>query len=255
MSERRRFLRHPEDQTIDEVLFCSTLPTTHEEAAASAFLRLGIRERYKTSGMSGDEWRFSTILQLRTLPSDAWEDTSSGYRDLECHAAALYPELYGDFKAGKNAWLYRRKVGGIAFAWKGRPVWCASYDGEATDLLVACGHLPWALITAPENGQYHEPTADACCQPGCVAPAVSVYRQRKEWCGRCSAEGQEPDRPQFRAFCAAHLRRGDCGLDDSDENYEVVSGPGPDNNEPDASLVRQSVFGGVVSFSAPGGEP
>jgi hypothetical protein len=250
MSTELHFVRHPDDHGIDEVLFCSVLPQTHRQAEDSAFLRIGLRERYKTSGLSGDEWRFSTMLQLRALSDMPWVDTSSGYRDPEAHAAFLYAELFGDFRiGGKNEWLYRRRVGAIAFAWKGLPIWSASYDGEATDLLVACGHLPGALITAGEQGASpHGELSRLCCQPGCKAPLASVYRRLKDYCRRCGEEGREPFRPEHRGFCLAHLRRGDCALDDADSNYEVVSGPGPDGNEPDPRKVRESVYGGTIDI-------
>ena len=248
MNKRLSFWRHPDDRGPDEVLFCDVLTESQEDARASAFLRLGLRERYKTSGMSGDEWRFSTVLQLREHASDPWDTVSSGYRDVETHAAFLYAELFGDFQAGdKNEWLYRRKVGGMAFSWKGLPVYAMSYDGEATDLLVACGHLPMALVTAGENGEHHhDALSRLCCQPGCSESLVSVYRKKKDWCGRCGSDRDPPGRPKHRGFCAAHLRRGDCGLDDADANYEIVSGPGPDEHEPDARKVSESIFGGAV---------
>lgn len=241
LSMKPQFVRHPEDDGIDEILFCDQLPIAVEDSRRTAFLRLSVRERYKTSGLSGDEWRFSAMLDLRERPDGEWVATSSGYHRLRDHAAFLYAELFGDFRAGqKHDWLYRRKVGAIAFLWKGLPVWSASYNGEATDLLVACGHLPGVLISAPEEGQqYHDALSRLCCQPGCAAPLVSVYRLRKDWCSSCG-EHKEMYWEQRRGFCRAHLRRGDCGLNDADNNYEVLSGPGPDGNEPAADVVRPS---------------
>lgn len=256
MSDRRRFVRHPDDGGIDEILLCGVLPEIYDDAATSAFMRIGLRERYKTSGLSGDEWRFSTILQLREDPAGPWVDTSSGYTRLKWHVAHLYAELFGDFiKGEKHPWLYRRKVAAIAFSWKRMPVWSGSYDGEATDLLVAAGHLPAAFVMAPEQGA-HPWTGDLCCQPGCVEPVVSVYRVKERFCGGCGRPRpyypsdlvKNGDGYDYRAFCGAHLRRGDCALDDADTNYEVVSGPGPDDGEPDPSVVRESVFGGIVGI-------
>jgi hypothetical protein len=235
------YTRHPDDPAIDEVLFCGGMVSTYAEAQASAFLRLGLRERYKTSDLSGDEWRFSSVMQLRQYPTDGWGDVSAGYRDIETHTRFAYAELYGDFLAGKNEWLFFRKVHSIAFSWKGLPVWAASHDGAATDFLVACGHLPSALIQAGEQGQHHHGAlAHLCCQPGCREPLVSVYEKRADWCGRCGGK-KEPVWRERRGFCARHLRRGDCGLDDSDSNYIVISGPGPDGNEPGADVVSPSV--------------
>jgi len=33
----------------------------------------------------------------------------------------------------------------------------------------------------------------------------------------------------YRQFCQRHLQRGDCSREDSDDNYAVVSGPGPND--------------------------
>ena len=85
----------------------------------------------------------------------------------------------------------------------------------------------WLIV--PENllaDQFHTGD-DLCQQPGCSEPAVSEYRLKREGCGRCGQYHETPGEYRIR-FCARHLYRGDCDLTDSDENYEVVSGPGPE---------------------------
>jgi hypothetical protein len=80
--------------------------------------------------------------------------------------------------------------------------------------------------------------ADVCDQLGCVDTATTTYRLRREYLsridGNCLMRGEsnvdpyETDkRPLVRKFCAAHSTRGDCGLDDCDKNYELLSGAGP----------------------------
>lgn len=236
------FSRHEDDYGIDEILFVDRLCTTTQEAQARAFLRLALIERYKTSDLSGDEWRFSAGLYLRE--SDAEWRLITNEISLKSLVASLYPALYGDFDIAK--WpkeFFARKVGTITFAWKGFPIWSSSYDGKPIDLLVAAGHLPWAFLKSGDGGCDPSPLKTLCCQPGCSEPHVAVYRLKKRYCrdGHASDAGGD-----VRGFCVKHLRRGDCGLEDSDRNYEVVSGPGPDGHEPDPEVTKKSMFGGFV---------
>lgn len=256
------FNRHPDDRGVDEILFVPESGPTVTESRSAAFMRLRIAERYKTSGLSGDEWRFSSALDIREHPTGDWVRLDAGYRDFEAHAAALYPALFGDFLIGKNQWLFGRKVRHICFAWKGLPRWRGDHEGKASDFLVACGHLPWALIKAGEDGEHHQDALKRlCCQPGCAEPHVSVYRKLRDYCQRCGSycrkcEGRGndvmriDDRIEVRGFCAKHLTRGDCGLDDADANYAVVSGPGPRGNPPDPAVVSPSILGPTMGLES-----
>ena len=236
MNEKPYFVRHPHDCGIDEVLFVSEPAKTTKQARKHAFLRLAIIERYKTSEMSGDEWRFSSGLYMRK--QESWELLSTG-GIIESHCAQLYPELYGDLASGKMPKeLAARMVASVAFSWKGHPVYSASHDGKPVPLLVAAGHLPWAWLLAGDNGSDPEPLNRLCCQPGCATPHVSIYRLKRQYCRE--AHPSDPPFMMVRGFCAKHLRRGDCAFDDSDSNYEVMSGPGPDGHEPAASVVSVS---------------
>jgi hypothetical protein len=62
-----------------------------------------------------------------------------------------------------------------------------------------------------------------CHQYGCAEPAVVVLKIKEEY----SAQGEGPipssSSEKRRAFCHKHSTRGDCGLEDADINYEVVS--------------------------------
>jgi len=250
MPEKLSFQRHKDDKGVDEILFVDRLVQTIEEAQAHAFLRIALIERYKTSGLSGDEWRFSCGLYIREGERQDWRLISTeGSLDAMC--AALYPSIYGDLQQGKwTKELVDRKVGNVTFQWKGLPVWGCSYDGEATDFLVAAGHLPWAWMMCGDQGSDPGPLNTLCCQPGCVELLVSVYRLKHRFCvgGHKSDAGHSYTKhgedetvvSDVRGFCVKHLRRGDCGLEDSDDNYEVVSGPGPNGHEPDPDVVKQA---------------
>lgn len=241
MAEKRFHTRHKDDQGIDEILFVDRLVQTVAEANQHAFLRIALIERYKTSGLSGDEWRFSAGLYLREDDRKDWRLISTeGSLDSMC--AALYPSLYGDFQQGKwTSELVKRKVGNIVFQWKGLPIWGCSYDGEATDLMVAAGHLPWAWGAAGDQGCDPGPLKELCCQPGCAEPLVSIYRLKHRYCQAGHQSDTLKGTDEVRGFCAKHLRRGNCGLEDGDDNYEVLEGPGPDGHEPDPDVVKAAV--------------
>lgn len=92
-----------------------------------------------------------------------------------------------------------------------------------------------------ENGGF-------CDQEGCSEKATTIYRVKKRFCRR----GKEHDNfrpdgapPDVRQFCASHSRRGNCSLEDSDANYEVLEGAGPQT--PPDSALSPSVFGGFVT--------
>ena len=116
----------------------------------------------------------------------------------------------------------------------------------------AAAHLPWLLMTWTEGDGI--PTAqlradDALChQPGCENAAIVVYEIKTIYDGRRGFP--EPAERKYgrslRAFCARHARRGDADLEDSDQNYSLVSGDS--TAKPVASDAAPAVFGGVVKL-------
>lgn len=167
--------RHPKFVVFDEVRM-TTVP------------------RYKTSELSGDEWRTSVRVQL------------------------LFKEVV----------IVEKSFSAMAAA--------VMYLGPLMDELP----IPDKVLDL-EKGY--------CDQPGCANAAVSKYRLKKLY----SAHGEElaeRDKPwpyEYRQFCRKHLRRGDGALEDADDNYEIIEGPGPD-----ASTNKEespAVFGGVIDLT------
>lgn len=144
----------------------------HSDSEFFDEVRISTVPRYKTSGMSGDEWRVSAHLEL---------------------------------------------------FWKGNKVFERSFRNVET----ASAFLPSILLTAGEMGDVERPkdANEYCFQPGCCNKSVSEYELIKEF--ERGGHGWEPNFKLYRKFCQVHLRRGDCGLEDADDNYTVVSGPGP----------------------------
>ena len=148
-------------------------------------------------------------------------------------------------RAGSRASLAASRVSAVS-----------EVPGEPRELLVVAGHLPWAEIKARDEslGTFQDDWK-FCFQSGCAEPAVSTYLLKAEWCSHCGKKGREnpamglgkgPARRFARRFCRYHLRRGDAGLNDSDNNYVVDDGPGPGEGEPAGDKIKPSGFAGVI---------
>lgn len=161
------------------------------DAQAFDEIRLVTVPRYKTSGLSGDEWRIHVAIQF-----------------------------------------YR----------KGKMV----HEVGMRDMEVATASLGYHYLNAIDDGKaYFAGEGDACDQEGCSETATVFYRKKAEY----SREGHKSDpyeydkNPLIRQFCQRHSKRGDCGLDDSDANYELLDGKPQDQRQVD---VKPSIFGGII---------
>ena len=173
----RGFALRPDAQAFDEVRIV-TVP------------------RYKTSGLSGDEWRISARVEL--IRKGKVVHTES-YRNVEVAARFL------------------------AFAW-----------AQACDYGKA----------------YYAGIEGFCDQEGCAEPPTVTLRKKEEFATENPREWHRPapEYSSIRRFCARHARRGNAGFDDSDLNYEVISG----EPAPNAKDERPATFGGVIDLSEPG---
>lgn len=132
------------------------------------------RPRYKTSGLSGDEWRISSVTEF--------------YR--------------------KGKLVHTTYHGNIEYA-------CRLLDAD--------------YIGALESGKgYFAGEDDRCDQDGCENEAIITYRLKNRYCREGHKTEAAPtvlgeDAILVRKFCKEHKRRGDCGLEDAADNYEVVT--------------------------------
>lgn len=245
---------HRDDHWIDTIHLCGP---------SQPLLRLTTQCRYKTSGLSGDEWRTSTVWQctpdLATymqgdLAAEAdgdWLTFDGGYHGkLDVGCAALFPRLFSS-----QPRIHAFSITMIAFLRKGQVLYGSSYDGQAMPLLTCAGHLPWALIHARDqplglDSAWNE-MKRLCFQPGCAERAVSTYRLKQ--CYRPDGSAYPAEAPRIgqpkaglvRRFCPRHLQRGDCGREDADANYEVLDGPGPREArgwKQDVSVAQQVIL-------------
>lgn len=179
------YKRHENDDWIDEI-------------------RIDTVPRYKTSGMSGDEWRFSAHAQF--------------------------------FR--KGVLMFERSFSKLHYA---------------IDFLPAMQH------ELSDKGFFDKDANDEaidfdrfCFNPGCKQDGVVEYELIDEYIPR---HGIKEEKHSWRGsvrrrFCEEHARRGDCGLEDSDSNYTLVSAPPGWKGNADLgakAAESPSVFAGAVS--------
>lgn len=156
--QKVHFHRHEDDDWFDEI-------------------SIKCIERYKTSGLSGDEWRFSYGAEFKrkgiVLHSHGWHGLDDAIMGL----------------------------GGARHKASDSPMGKTWEDTTKTDI------------------------DEWCFQPGCTNKWTTLYRMKKRF-----VQGYEiPEDRRMQdslgidviGFCEDHLTRGDCGLNDSDMNYEV----------------------------------
>lgn len=195
-----------------------------------AVLRAKLFYRFKTSGLSGSEWRLSWAWQAHlniqtkgpTEPDErdpSWRMCDGPYGDLSTALAAAYPGI-----RSSQPQLHKLSAKYVDFMRKGLVSYRANSEVGIDNILDCAGHLPWALVTANDQplglGPQEKTWNTLCFQPGCAEPAVSVY-------GIKEPGGEVSDLRRVRKFCPLHLNRGDQSLDDSNSAYEVLEGPGP----------------------------
>jgi len=224
------YKQHKDFELFDEIRL---------ETSDGPLLRCILRPRYKTSDLSGDEWRVSAYWQMRT--ADGWDDFDGGYRNIEIACMALYPGIYTSHPT-----LHNIEIVGIDFYSKGNFRKRMTYEGEPLTLLEAAGHLSWARIVVGERDPLPlvYDIYSYCFQPGCSEKAISTYKLKLEY---TDGPGFVPSNEKRRRFCLKHLQRGDCGLEDADDNYEVIEGPGPKDARGYEGDISESAFGGFIN--------
>ncbi len=98
----------------------------------------------------------------------------------------------------------------------------------ARDVEMAARFVDWHLVSGRESGKIDTPNTlgDVCDQEGCCKPWTTRMRLKKRYGrdGKAIDQRWMADVVEYRAFCDEHRKRGDCGLDDADANYEPMDG-------------------------------
>lgn len=97
--------------------------------------------------------------------------------------------------------------------------------------------LPYFILESFDNGLgFFAGEEDFCDQEGCSEKAIVTYKVKEEFSRDNPHEWHKPLTGLVtRRFCTKHSKRGDCGFDDADSNYELLEGKPGIPNENDMS--------------------
>jgi len=229
--------RHRDDDYCDRI----------EIAANGVHLRAHIVPRYKTSGLSGDEWRISARLEIfeRSQTDPLFARGFHRMSDLLKYGPHhIYANARHLLVCDHASLIVQRK--GVALMQQWFPTF-----GDA-----AMG-MAWHIITANEGSpdvEWHHLTTEEelarCQQVGCGESPKNVYHLKKLQIGsrQLMVQPEYDFTGQFTWYCARHTERGDCSLEDCDSNLELVEGNGVAVTH--ASDESPSALGGIIELKA-----
>lgn len=112
-----------------------------------------------------------------------------------------------------------RTSGKIQYLRKGRVI----HEKDCRDVDSALRYGDWWLCEFLERGNYSAGRADDDCdQEGCSEKATVTYRLRHRYTRQHGQRIEGFGMVHIVRFCERHRHRGDCGIEDSDSNYEEV---------------------------------
>lgn len=230
--DRLQYRTLKDDEWFDEVVL---------NVNYDAYLRHTIRPRYKTSSLSGNEWRTSTVWEV--MKGGQWVFIQEfNNPSMATGSAAFYAEYYNAFPD-----LLELPCTEMNMLRKNHMLLSLNYGaGVNIPLIHALGHLPYIWETAFQRQEgiygwekeYGTPWWSTCFQPGCSSEASVTYRLRNLYCEFGEAH---PNKDGFhRRFCRRHAIRGDSNLEDCDLNYVLVDGErrGAGPSEEDMAPVK-----------------
>jgi len=218
--DRRPLRRHDDDDYWDRVTV---------QATTGANLIGFVVPRYKTSGLSGDEWRVGARMEVRRRHPDSkpvFERGFSRIHGLTAHAGLFVLRHTPELLSSPQATLVVER--------KGHALMTETFPtfGEAVV------GMQWHIVTCNEGREgvewHHISDAEEathCQQVGCAEPPVNTFRYRKLFYSKSDPERTFlPPKYDFEGqwtwYCARHTQRGDAGYEDADKNLELVGGPG-----------------------------
>lgn len=236
LTDKHPLRRHHDDDYWDRVTI---------QAATGAHFTAFIRPRYKTSGLSGDEWRVSAAFEVREHPM--W----SPIVDREFHRMNDVFRYAPIFVYQRAPGLLSSPDAKITVERKGR-VLMVEDRPTFGDAVIGLG---WHVLTANEGKrgvEWHHLTDAAerqhCQQVGCARPPINAYQLQRLQIDR-SGETRGPKydwEGQYVWYCGRHTTRGDCGLEDADKNMVLVAGTG--QSTPDDGDESPSGFAGAIGL-------
>lgn len=111
-----------------------------------------------------------------------------------------------------------RISGRMEFYRNGRLVHSAS----ARNVETACAHVAYHHAVALDEGKgYFAGEEDFCDQEGCSEKGTTALQLKRGY-NRDGSERKLSEDGEYRLFCDKHKHRGDCSLEDSDDNYIIL---------------------------------
>lgn len=222
--EKYPLRRHRDDDCIDQIEIHADV-YRQARAPAALLLRATMLPRFKTSGLSGDEWRVSAKLELWPPRSaEPFVRTFHGMKRLQEYGPYFVYTVAEKLLPAPDATLSAFRKGHLLFR-----------ETLATFGEAAMG-IAWLCVTANEGRQgiewHHVSDAEErthCQQVGCSDLPVNVYHLKQLDEGKHGGHLVTPKydfEGQYTWYCARHSHRGDCGFEDSDANLVLVEGDG-----------------------------
>jgi hypothetical protein len=226
-------LTHPQEQWCDSIVIAAKTDDEELKQVCPAVI-IFINERYKTSEISGNEWRFNYVLKSIENKQEINVEIYNDFWFTCCKGAKEYRN-FKDISADQEYV--------ITFVNRGEGLIQLSYE-TLLDALLA---LPCLLVEIPEqlidefveiDKSLTKIRAERCSQPGCDRKPVVKMMLNK----RYDDEGNLYDCEKifYRQFCEEHSVRGNCSLEDADSNYSIILGRKGDENNIDPEKISKS---------------
>jgi hypothetical protein len=210
--------------------------------------------RYKTSGLSGDQWRISVWMKIRNPHTGEILYARSFHRMRDLFTYGPH-HLYANCRVildlpSATLIAYRKGVVLMAqdFPTFGDAAIGMGWHVVASNEGCSPGAAPWHHLTDEEERA-------RCQQVGCGDTPVNLFHLKQIDEGKSGGHLVTPPYDfvgQYVWYCARHTQRGDQGLEDCDKNLELVAGPGV--ARPHAGDESPSALGGVIEVDLGGGE-
>lgn len=201
--------RHRDDERFDQV-------TIHRHGIS--IVEITVHPRFKTSGLSGDEWRFHVCTKFFDHNGECFQEDNC----LNIKTALDFLPFFG--------WKYRDQLdiySGVAHLevyQKNNLVW----KTILSDVGEAIFGAPRMIILAGESSPEWNckiPDESYCQQIGCIKAPCKILRYKKKQLAqneRMMCDFEYNWEPRHIWFCEEHSERGDASLEDCDENYETI---------------------------------
>lgn len=162
---------------------------------------------------------------MNTLGSKAWHTLKPDAQAFDEIRIRIVPRYKESYLSG-DEWRISTQT---EFWRKGELVHSVGHG----NMLTAAGMLYADFTLATDAGLgYYAGERDICDQEGCQQKAEVFYALKAEYCREGHKTPCTPNNTRYRQFCKRHAVRGDCGLEDSDDNYIVIGDPNVVSQKP-----------------------